>query len=333
MTIQLRTGEVQPSRPEHYITKQTAVPPAPKGTPHPLFDDFLETVTDGRQELIEYLWRVFGYFLSGEVKEHALFFFYGTGANGKTVLINTLIGIMQDYAATISTDMLMVSKTDRHPTEIARLRGIRLAVGSEIENGRTWAESKIKALTGGDRLQGRFMRQDFFEFQPQFKLLVVGNNKPSLRGVDEAIRRRLHLVPFTVTIPDDERDPDLPEKLRDEWPAILRSMIDGCLAWQRGGLDPPEVVLEATDEYLDAEDAIAVWIDECCERDPNAWEQSTDLYRSWKRWAEASGEFVGSKKRFSRELQKHGFERMRKRDGRGYVGLKLDGAEVPGRYE
>ena len=119
---------------------------------------------------------------------------------------------------------------------------MRLAIGSETEDGRQWAESKIKSLTGGDRIPARFMRQDFFEFNPQFKLFVVGNHKPGLRGVDEAIRRRLHFVPFTVTIPPGERDPNLPEKLKAEWPAILRWAIDGCLAWQREGLTPPASV-------------------------------------------------------------------------------------------
>lgn len=325
MTVQLRTGEVHPSRPEHYITKRTAVAPAPRGTPHPLWSAFLDRITDGRPELAGYLQRQAGYCLTGEVKEHALFFFYGTGANGKSVYVNTLVGIWHDYACTIGTDMLMVSHTDRHPTEVARLRGVRLAVGSEIENGRTWAESKIKALTGGDRLQGRFMRQDFFEFQPQFKLLVVGNNKPSLRGVDEAIRRRLHLVPFTVTIPEDERDPDLPAKLRREWPAILRWAIDGCMVWQRRGLDAPDLVREATDAYLETEDTFARWIEECAEEDPQAWETSASLYNSWKRWADGAGEYVGSKKRLAQELEKRGYERKRGSDGsRGYVGLRLE---------
>ena len=133
----------------------------------------------------------------------------------------------------ISTDMLMVSQTDRHPTEIARLRGARLVVGNEVEAGRTWAESKIKSLTGGDRLHGRFMRQDFFEFDPQFKLMIVGNNKPSLRGVDEAIRRRLHLIPFTVTIPPDERDTDLPKSSRPSGPASCAG--PSMAAWSGSG--------------------------------------------------------------------------------------------------
>jgi putative DNA primase/helicase len=215
---------------------------------------FLDKITDKDTELQSYLQRVSGYCLTGSVKEHALFFLYGTGANGKSVFVNTLVGIWRDYAITVSTDMLMVSNTDRHPTEIARLRGVRLVVGNEVETGRTWAESKVKSLTGGDRLQGHYMRQDFFEFDPQFKLMIIGNNKPSLRGVDEAIRWRLHLIPFTVTIPAEERDRELPEKLKTEWPAILRWAIDGCLMWQRDGLNPPAKVVDATKNYLAAED-------------------------------------------------------------------------------
>ena len=336
MTVHLRTGQVHPSRPEQYLTKRTEVAPAPSGTPHPLWTAFLRTVTGDHHELQSYLQRVAGCCLTGEVKEHVMFFLHGTGANGKSVFVNTLVDIWHDYACTIGTDMLMVSNTDRHPTEIARLRGVRVAVGSEIEIGRTWAESKIKALTGGDRLQGRFMRQDFFEFDPQFKLLVVGNNKPSLRGVDEAIRRRLHLIPFTVTIPEQDRDPDLPDKLRDEWPAILRWAIDGCLMWQRDGLNPPAIVTEATADYLAAEDATSLWLDDSCTTDdPDAWESTGSLFASWKRWAERTGEFVGTQKRLSQTLQDRGFEQ--KREGgtglRGFLGLRITDLGDSGRWE
>ncbi|MQA92687.1 MAG: hypothetical protein GEU90_21100 [Gemmatimonas sp.] len=334
MTIELRSGAVVASKPEHYITKQTAVTPAGPGTPHPLWTSFLETVTGDDQELIDYLQRMAGYCLTGEVKEHVLFFFHGTGANGKSVFVNTLVGIWMDYAVTIGTDMLMVSQSDRHPTEIARLRGVRLAVGSEIEIGRTWAESKIKALTGGDRLSGRFMRQDFFEFDPQFKLVVVGNHRPSLRGVDEAIRRRLHLVPFTVTIPEEERDTDLPVKLEQEWPAILRWAIDGCLEWQCRGLNPPERVTAATTEYLEAEDSFALWLEECCTTDdPNAWEAVGILFASWKRWTERVGEFTGTQKRFSQNLKDRGFEDHRTGSVRGYRRLRITAVPEDRRWE
>jgi putative DNA primase/helicase len=253
-----------------------------------------------------------------------LFFLYGGGANGKSVFINTLIGIWNDYALTIGTDMLMVSNTDRHPTEIARLRGARLAVGSEVEIGRTWAESKIKGLTGGDRLQGRYMRQDFFEFDPQFKLMIVGNHKPSLRGVDEAIRRRLHLIPFTVTIPTAERDRDLPEKLKAEWPAILRWAIDGCLEWQRQGLNPPAAVCDATKDYLASEDTLGQWIGERCVLSPAIdWTSVKCLYDDWRDWAMTRGNHPGSTKSFSQRLDERGFERKTRNKGPGFLGIGL----------
>ena len=173
----------------------------------------------------------------------------------------------------------------------------------ETEEGRRWAESKIKSLTGGDKISARFMRQDFFEFIPQFKLFIAGNHKPGLRSVDEAIRRRFHLIPFTVTIPPEQRDEALPERLKSEWPGILQWMIKGCLEWQRSGLMPPQAVVDATAAYLESEDALAAWIDDRCERDPRAWEQSSDLFASWTTWATKAGEPVGTMRRFSQTLE------------------------------
>src|SRR6266511_1773942 len=146
-----------------------------------------------------------GYCFIGSAREHALFFLYGTGANGKSVLLNTLSGIMGDYARSAPIETFTVSSVERHPTDLASLRGARLVVAVETEEGRRWAESRIKVLTGGDKIAARFMRQDFFEFTPQFKLVIAGNHKPGLRSVDEAMRRRINMLPFTVTIPPAER--------------------------------------------------------------------------------------------------------------------------------
>ena len=245
-TVDLRTGKVREAQAEDYITMSAAVTPAAPGTPAPIWMRHLKRITATNIELQGYLQRFLGYALTGSIREHAFGFGHGGGANGKGVTLNTIKSILGDYAITIPTEMLMVSHSDRHPTDLARLRAVRLAIGSETEEGKRWAESKIKALTGGDPIAARFMRQDFFEFEPQFKLFVVGNHRPSLRGIDEAMRRRLHLVPFTVTIPEGERDHDLPEKLRGEWPAILRWLIDGCLTWQKEGLKPPDIVRAAT---------------------------------------------------------------------------------------
>jgi putative DNA primase/helicase len=261
-------------------------------------------------------------------REHALFFLYGTGANGKTTLLDAITSCAGDYHKTAPIETFTDSKNDRHPTELAGLHGARLVTATETEEGRQWAESKIKVLTGGDKIAARFMRQDFFEFTPQFKLIIAGNHKPGLRSVDEAIRRRLHLIPFTVTIPENERDAELPNKLKDERPGILAWMIDGCLAWQKHGLCPPTVVTDATAAYLEAEDSIAAWIDDRCERNPQAWESASRLFESWSAWATKAGEQIGSMKRFAERLDARGIASHRKKNGRGFVGLRLQSWEV-----
>jgi putative DNA primase/helicase len=269
--IDLQSGEILSHQPTDYMTKITAVPP--KG-PCPLWRKFLDRTFAGDAELIAFVQRVAGYALTGSTREHALFFGFGTGANGKSVLINTISGILGDYHRTAAIETFTASKVDRHPTDLAGLRGARLVTAIETEEGRRWDEAKIKALTGGDRIAARFMRQDFFEYVPAFKLVIAGNHKPSLRSVDESIRRRLNLLPFTVTIPPEERDRDLPEKLKAEWPGILRWMIQGCLEWQRIGLAPPKAVCDATAAYLEAEDAVGAWIEERCQCGPQAWASS-----------------------------------------------------------
>ena len=226
--VDLRTGDSRPHRREDYCTKITAVAP---GGDCPRWHEFLERITDGDNELQHYLRRAVGYGLTGLTQEQVFFFLYGTGANGKSVFLNTVSRLVGDYHATAPMEAFTASHTDRHPTELAGLRGARLVTAVETEEGRRWNESRIKVLTGGDPIAARFMRQDFFTFVPQFKLLVVGNHKPGLRNVDEAIRRRLHLVPFTVTIPPEERDEQLSEKLKEEWPGILGWAIEGAAEW------------------------------------------------------------------------------------------------------
>jgi len=167
------------------------------------------------------------------------------------------------------------------------------------------------------------MRQDYFTFIPQFKLVIAGNRKPGLRGVDEAIRRRIHLIPFGITIPEGERDLALPDKLKAEWPGILAWMIEGCLKWQANGLNPPAAVRDATAEYLEAEDTIKLWLEEYCERKADAWERSSVLFESWKQYAEQCGERAGSRKRFVQMLEAKGFKSNRTNKGRGVPGVRL----------
>jgi putative DNA primase/helicase len=241
--------------------------------------------------------------LNAKARFAPLFFLYGTGANGKSTFLNAITACAGDYHRTAPIEAFTASKSDRHPTDVAGLRGARLVTAVETEECRRWAEAKIKSITGGDKLAARFMRRDFFEYVPTFKLLIASNHRPGLRSVDEAIRRRFHLVPFDVAIPPGERDEGLPEKLKAEWPGILAWMIQGCLDWQRSGLSPPAAVTAATAAYLEAEDALAAWIEEATERDANAWEASGALFKSWQSWGNRAGEYVGSLKKFSQRLE------------------------------
>ncbi len=319
-TVDLRTGSMRTHRPADHLSKVTAV--TPQGD-CPTWQTFLHRVTNGDAEVHDFLQRMAGYCLTGMTSEHALFFAYGTGGNGKSVFINTLAGILKDYAAISGMETFTASQSDRHPTELAMLRGARLVTAQETDEGRRWAEAKIKAMTGGDPITARFMHKDFFTYAPQFKLVIAGNHKPGLRNVDEAIRRRFHLIPFNVKIPAEERDPHLPDKLRAEWPGILAWAIEGCLHWQKIGLAPPAAVTEATDQYLSGEDALGQWIEERCNVAKSLWAQSSALYADWKAWAERNGEFPGSQKRFAQNLIARGFEKHDARHGKGFLGLAL----------
>jgi putative DNA primase/helicase len=321
--VDLKGDGICQIRPRDYHTKSTAVAPSNDGCP--LWLGFLDRITGGDRDLQTFLQRMAGYCLTGSTQEHALFFLYGTGANGKTVFLNTLLRILDSYARTAAIETFTETHNERHPTDLAMLRGARLVSATETEQGRRWSEAKIKALTGGDRIVARFMRQDFFEYTPQFKLVIAGNHKPGLRAVDEAIRRRLHLIPFNVTIPPDERDSKLAEKLEAEWPGILQWMIDGCHMWLEQGLAPPEIVRVATDDYLEAEDTLSAWLDERCEIDPQAWTPRAELWASWKDYATRTGEYVGSQKALTQNLERHGFRYHRQGSARtrGFCGLRL----------
>ena len=298
----------------------------------PLWLKFIDRVTNGDKEFQEFLQRMVGYALTGDTTAHALFFLFGTGANGKSVFIDSIAGMIADYHRAAPIETFTASSGDRHPTDLAGLRGARLVTAMETEEGRRWAESRIKQLTGGDKVSARLMRQDFFEFIPQFKLIIAGNHKPGLRSVDEAMRRRFHLLPFIVTIPKEERDTQLKEKLKAEWPGILGWAIEGCRDWQAQGLSAPEAVTKATAAYLESEDATAAWMEDCCIADREGWVTSAALFTSWKVWAENAGEYVGSSKAFTAKLEARGFTLRRKNSARGYDGYSLIINDVPNHW-
>jgi putative DNA primase/helicase len=318
--VDLPSGKLRPAVREDYMTKITAVAP---GGECRLWQSFLSRITGGDEELQQFLQRMAGYALTGVTREHALFFLYGTGANGKSVFLNTISGLMADYAKTAPIATFLDSKNEHHPTDLAGLQGARLVTAIETEDGRRWAESKIKTLTGEDRISARFMRQDFFEYVPQFKLVIAGNHRPGLRTVDEAIRRRFNLVPFTVTIPAPERNLELGEKLCEEWGGILEWMIAGCLAWKSEGLQAPKAVSDATKSYLASEDVTARWIEDRCELQAALWTPVAMLFQDWRQWAETNGEFLGSQKQFSQNLESRGLTPKPTRAARGFLGIGL----------
>jgi putative DNA primase/helicase len=321
--VDLRTGRMRAHARADRMTKICTATIQP-GSTCPNWLAFLADVTGGDAAQIHYLQKVFGYCMTGSTQEHALFFLYGTGANGKSVFVNTIFTLMGDYAANAPMDTFMESRGDRHPTDLAGLRGARFVGATETEQGRRWNESKIKEITGGDRVSARFMRQDFFTYLPQFKLVIAGNHKPAIRNIDEAMRRRLHLIPFTITVPPEKRDKQLQAKLLVERNAIFEWGVQGCLAWQREGLVAPESVVSATKEYFESEDALGRWLEERCVRVKTARSLTSELFSDWKQWADAAGEFVGSQRRFSDLLLTRGLEKWRNSAGvRGYQGVGL----------
>ncbi|HKF08908.1 MAG TPA: phage/plasmid primase, P4 family [Xanthobacteraceae bacterium] len=324
-TYDLTTGIGRAPDPLDYITKATACSAASPGTAHPKWSAFLARITASNEELQDFLQRYIGYCCTGYVTEHAFVFAYGTGANGKSTFINTIVRVLGSYATVADMNTFIASKSERHPTDLAKLCGARLVVAQETQRGRRWDEIKIKALTGGDKLTARFMRQDFFDFTPTFKLFITGNHKPRISSVDEAMRRRLLLAPFTEKIPRAERDAGLLEKLWGERAAILRWCLDGTFQWRQMGLAPPKIVREATDEYFRQQDTVGLWIEECTEPSVGQFTLLSNLFASWKSWCEDRNLAPGSALSLSGTLEDQGYERAREghTGQRGFSGITI----------
>jgi putative DNA primase/helicase len=302
--VDLRTGKNVRFDSKKYITQITAVAPNPNCA-IPIWLDFLGKVTMGDRNLQAYLRRLFGYCLTGSTREQNLPFVYGPGGNGKGTLLNVLIGILGELHKAADVETFAERKHQAHSTEIARLHKARVVTSEETEKGQFWAEARLKKMTGGNTLTARFMRCDDFEFVPKFKLIIVGNHKPKFRSVDEAIRRRLHLIPFDYKVPKEQKDFHLGDKLKAEYPGILAWIIEGCLQWQQKGLDAPESVLTATNDYLNDEDIIGQWLANRCTVDGFSKTNLKELFESWKHYAELTGiKNVGISKDLATELEK-----------------------------
>ena len=322
-TVDLRSGVLRPGRRSDMISRRTSCAPAPPGTRPELWLRVLGEVFAGDEDTVAFLQRVAGYALTGSVDEHKLLFLHGAGRNGKSLILNTLLDTWGEYGRRVAATTFLNSATERHPTDIAGLHGARLAIASELPRGKTWDEATIKDLTGGDRLTARLMRQDFFDFDPQLTLMIAGNTQPSFKGVDEAIRSRVVLVPFTVTIPEDRRDIALPSKLKAEAPAILRWCIDGALAWQARGLNVPRAIANASSSYFDEEDTLGQFLEEKTAPDPQAIVSTSELFLQFNHWSELQGLGGWAKTTLVKEMRQRGFKDAKTNGNRGLRGFRL----------
>lgn len=330
--VDLKTGKLIAAAATQYITKRCSVAPAPGECEH--WVGLLERVTQGDASLMEYLQRLCGYVLTGETREECFAFVYGPAQTGKSTFIRVISEILGEYHCKASMETFTETRHERHAEELAVLAGARLVTAVETEEGRRWNESRIKALTGRDRIRARFMRENSFEFDPQFKLIIAGNHAPHLRNVDDAMRRRLHIIPFTQPIPMEERDDRLAEKLRSEYPQILAWMVRGALDWQVSKLGRPDQIAQAVDDYLESEDTFGEWLNEATVRDKAARCLSGGAYKAYKQWADGAGEYAMSQKRFVQALKERGFDTTRAGGKRFISGLSLRETESPpmGRY-
>ena len=328
-TVDLRTGKLRDAMQADFITKSTAVTPD-EIEDCPTWKRFLREATGDDEGKIRMLKQIAGYALTGDISEQALFFIHGPGGAGKGTFINTILKVMGDYAKVSPMETFAARKHSQHPTELAGLRGARLVTASEVEEGAAWAESRIKELTGGDMISARFMRQDFFQFMPQFTLVIIGNFKPTPRTVDEAMKRRFNIIPFTIK--PKNKDTQLPEKLKAEYPAILRWMINGCLDWQKNGIVRPQSVIDATSDYFEDQNTIQQWIDQECVVDfsnIHLFDKSGPLFDSWRNYAKSCGVEFGDAKSFKPSLERLGFIYKRSAAGRFFHHIALKQKDEP----
>jgi putative DNA primase/helicase len=288
-TLDLRTGELSPHRREDLITKLAPVE-YDAVAECLLWLKVLKRIMAGNESLIGYMQRMLGMCLTGDISVQELFIFWGVGANGKNTLLDTIIGLMGDYACIAPPNLLTAKGRNEHPTEIADLFGKRLVVASETDEGRRLRTSMVKQITGDLYLKGRHMRQDFFQFRRTHTTVLVTNNKPVVRESTKAMWRRIRLVPFNVVIPEAEWKLGLLDELRAEWPGIMRWLVQGCLSWQRDGLGTPEAVTAATAEYRSEQDQFQQFVDESCQIGADLFVTRGDVCRAFQDWAQRVSE-------------------------------------------
>jgi P4 family phage/plasmid primase-like protien len=322
--IDLRTGKaIEPDR-KALITKSIACDLDTEAT-CPTWERVISMASDGDAELIQFLQSWTGYTLTGSVREECLAFLHGTGANSKGTITECIRHLMGDYAMTAPESLFVADRNSSATNDIARLAGCRMACAAELDEGASFAESRLKAITGRDAITARFLHREFFDFLPTHKFWISGNHKPTVRGNDHGIWRRLRLIPFTVTIPKEERDLDLAEKLKAEMPGILNWAIKGCLAWQRDGLVTPQRVIQATASYQAQEDIIGQFLEDNLDTaDADERTLQVDVFNSYQRWTDAQGiKKPLSATLLNRKLEDRGFKKIKSNSKRYWRGISV----------
>ncbi|MHB1610069.1 MAG: phage/plasmid primase, P4 family [Sulfobacillus sp.] len=326
-TLDLRNGHLYPHERTHFLTKLLPVEYDANATA-PRWETFLSQIVGGDQILVTYLQRAIGYSLTDDMSEQVFFVLHGRGANGKSVFLDTLLSLFSDYGRRVSFETFVTQPyAASTTTNMAMIAGARFVTASESEEHHRLAESLIKDITGGEKSVGRLLYQNPFQFRPTAKIWLATNHKPQIRGSDHAIWRRVQLIPFTVTIPEDEQDRHLAQKLKNELPGILAWAVRGCLAWQKDGLQTPTAVRSATDAYREESDILGPFIAERCIVTREATASAKDLYAEYCTWCEDNRERAISQKAFGGRLTERGLEKQRSTGGR-YIWLGI-GLQTP----
>lgn len=328
-TVNLTDGTQHEHRPAEHHTKITGVG-YDADMPTPRWQQFLEDTFAGDRELVAYLQRVLGYATTGRVSHHVLPFLHGSGANGKSVLTDVVLSVLGDYAITLPSSVL-ISQKYAHDTELARLAGARVAICSEVAEDGRFDEGRVKSLTGGDRLSARFLYSNPFEFDPTHTLILSGNHQPSVHMGGDSFWRRLRLIPFAHTVPEEKRIDNLAATLvREEGPGILAWLVQGAMA-AAGGMREPDSVLEATKRYEREEDSFGQFITDCLHQAPGSdivKVEGTKLRQSYSQWCKANGISEMTAQAFGREMKRRAGASIKASNGkRWYYGVALIEAE------
>lgn len=319
-TLDLRTGEIRKHNPEDLITKIAGCGLNPYAV-GPQFEAFITEILPD-DDVRQYVQRLLGSAMYGGIRDHVLPIFTGTGANGKSTLVELARAVFGSYSIAAEPELL-VDRSGAHTTGQADLLGVRLATTMETDSGRRLATATVKRLTGGDKIRARRMRQDFFEFDPSHTLVMVTNKLPQVAGDDAAIWRRIQVVPFDVAIPPDKVDDRLGEKLQLEMTYVLQWIWNGYRQWNEGGLQPPEAVRLTTSMYRTESDTVTRFTNDRCMTSPAGVVRAAELWTEYRSWCDQAGEKPVTQKQFSESLRANGFEHTRRKIGMVYTGLYL----------